>query len=78
MDHHVADIERLRAHLGIGRWAVVGYSWGSVLALAYAERHPERVSAVVVGAVSTGHVAANAIARALVPTLNFELFKDMG
>lgn len=54
LDHHVADIERLREHLGIDRWAVHGYSWGSVLGLAYAERHPDRVTAVVVGAVSTG------------------------
>lgn len=54
MNHHVADLERLRQHLGIDRWAVLGYSWGSVLALTYAERHPERVLGVVVGAVSTG------------------------
>lgn len=54
MAHHVADIERLREHLGIGRWAVFGISWGSVLGLTYAERHPERVTAVVVAAISTG------------------------
>lgn len=41
-DHLVADIERLRRHLGIERWLVYGASWGSTLALAYAERHPER------------------------------------
>ncbi len=39
----VADIERLRVHLGIERWAVFGGSWGSTLALAYAEHHPDRV-----------------------------------
>ncbi len=50
--HHIADIEAVREHLGIERWAVVGYSWGSVLGLAYAERHPERVTGVVLGAVS--------------------------
>ena len=38
----VADIERLRAHLGIDRWVVFGGSWGSTLALAYAETHPRR------------------------------------
>jgi proline iminopeptidase len=38
----VADIERLRDHLGIDRWVVFGGSWGSTLALAYAETHPER------------------------------------
>ncbi len=43
----VADIERLRAHLGIDRWVVFGGSWGSTLALAYAETHPERVRALV-------------------------------
>ena len=38
--HLIADTERLRAHLGIERWAVFGGSWGSTLALAYAEAHP--------------------------------------
>lgn len=40
----IADIERLRTHLGIERWLLVGGSWGSALAAAYAGRHPERVS----------------------------------
>lgn len=39
----VADIEKLREHLGIDAWQVFGGSWGSTLALAYAETHPERV-----------------------------------
>jgi proline iminopeptidase len=43
----VADIERLREHLGIDRWLVFGGSWGSTLALAYAETHPDRVSGLV-------------------------------
>ncbi|MEA3641582.1 MAG: prolyl aminopeptidase [Lamprobacter sp.] len=43
----VEDMERIRAHLGIDRWLVFGGSWGSTLALAYAESHPERVSALV-------------------------------
>ena len=43
----VSDIEALREHLGIERWLVFGGSWGSTLALAYAERHPERVSAMI-------------------------------
>ena len=38
--HLVADIERLREHLGVDRWQVFGGSWGSTLALAYAERIP--------------------------------------
>jgi len=43
----VADVERLRTHLGIERWQVFGGSWGSTLALAYAEAHPERVTELV-------------------------------
>lgn len=43
----VADIERLRRMLGAERWVVFGGSWGSTLALAYAETHPERVRALV-------------------------------
>jgi proline iminopeptidase len=45
--HLVADIERLRQHLGIESWIVFGGSWGSTLALAYAETHAERVRALV-------------------------------
>jgi proline iminopeptidase len=43
----VADIERLRQHLSIERWQVFGGSWGSTLALAYAQAHPERVSELI-------------------------------
>jgi proline iminopeptidase len=43
----VADMERIRVSLGIERWAVFGGSWGSTLALAYAEAHPERVLGLV-------------------------------
>jgi proline iminopeptidase len=43
----VADIELLREHLGIDRWQVFGGSWGSALALAYAETHPDRVTELV-------------------------------
>jgi proline iminopeptidase len=43
----VADIERLREHLGIERWQVFGGSWGSTLALAYAEAHPGCVTELV-------------------------------
>jgi proline iminopeptidase len=45
--HLIADMERLREHLGIERWLLYGGSWGSTLILAYAERHPERVSQIV-------------------------------
>jgi proline iminopeptidase len=43
----VADMERIREHLGIDRWVVFGGSWGSTLALAYAQAHPDRVRAIV-------------------------------
>ena len=43
----VSDIEKLREHLGIESWQVFGGSWGSTLALAYAQRHPERVRQLV-------------------------------
>jgi proline iminopeptidase len=45
--HLVADMERLRLFLGIERWAVFGGSWGSTLALAYAEEHPQRCSGLI-------------------------------
>ncbi|AER57258.1 proline iminopeptidase [Pseudoxanthomonas spadix BD-a59] len=45
--HLVADIETLRAHLGIHAWQVFGGSWGSTLALAYAQTHPRRVTELV-------------------------------
>src|SRR5882724_3715986 len=45
--HLVDDIERLREHLGIARWLVFGGSWGSTLALAYAQSHPQRVTELV-------------------------------
>jgi proline iminopeptidase len=45
--HLVADLERLRESLGIERWAVFGGSWGSTLALAYAQAHPDRVLGLV-------------------------------
>ena len=47
-------MERLRSHLGIDRWVVVGGSWGVTLALVYAQRHPERVLGMVLAAVTSG------------------------
>ncbi|WP_213816931.1 prolyl aminopeptidase [Glaciihabitans sp. dw_435] len=52
--HLVGDIEKLRVHLGIDAWQVFGGSWGSTLALAYAETHPDRVTELVVRGVFTG------------------------
>lgn len=51
--HLIADIERLREHLGVERWLVQGGSWGATLALVYAQRHPERVSEIVLMAVTS-------------------------
>jgi proline iminopeptidase len=45
--HLVADVDALRAHLGVEKWQVFGGSWGSTLALAYAETHPDRVTELV-------------------------------
>ena len=52
-DHLVADMERLREHLGIERWLVTGGSWGTTLGLVYAERYPHRVSEIMLSAIST-------------------------
>lgn len=51
--HLVDDIERLRGLMGVERWLVFGGSWGSTLALAYAEAHPERASALVLRGIYT-------------------------
>ena len=51
--HLIADLEQLREHLGIDRWLLYGGSWGSTLILAYAERHPERVSEIIIPSVTT-------------------------
>ncbi|GII78129.1 proline iminopeptidase [Sphaerisporangium rufum] len=53
-DHLIADMERLREHLGIDRWQLAGVSWGSTLSLAYAQRHPERVTEMILFAVTAG------------------------
>ncbi len=50
----IADIEALREHLRIERWLVLGGSWGSTLALAYAEAHTERVTEMILFGVTTG------------------------
>ena len=52
--HLVGDIETLRRHLGIDKWLLFGGSWGSTLALAYAQAHPARVSGCVLRGVFLG------------------------
>ncbi len=49
----VADLERIREHLGIDKWLVFGGSWGSTLAMLYAQKHPEHVSELVLRGVFT-------------------------
>jgi proline iminopeptidase len=51
--HLIADLERLRCHLGIDNWVVFGGSWGSTLALIYAEQHPDRVKALILRGIFT-------------------------
>jgi proline iminopeptidase len=56
-EHLISDMEVLRVHLGIDRWLVSGGSWGCTLALAYAERHPHRVTQMVLTSVTTSRRA---------------------
>ncbi len=55
--HLVADMERLRGFMGVEKWLVFGGSWGSALALAYAETHPEHVSELVLRGIFTAREA---------------------
>jgi proline iminopeptidase len=50
----IADVELLRQHLDVDRWLALGGSWGSTLALAYAETHPHRVTEMILFGVTTG------------------------
>lgn len=52
----LADIERLREHLGLARWALVGGSWGALVALAWARRWPQRVDGLLLRSPFTGTV----------------------
>lgn len=51
--HLIRDLESLRTHLHIDRWVMLGASWGSTLALAYAQTHPQRVAGLVLAGVTT-------------------------
>lgn len=48
----IADIEKLREHLGINDWLIYGASWGTTLAMAYAQAHPRKVTAMVLAAIT--------------------------
>ncbi|MFC0541154.1 prolyl aminopeptidase [Kutzneria chonburiensis] len=58
-EHLIADMERLREHLGVDKWLLYGGSWGSTLILAYARRHPERVSEIILVSVTLSTAAEN-------------------
>jgi proline iminopeptidase len=65
-EHLLGDLERLRTHLGIDRWLLFGGSWGSVLGITYALRHPERVSEVVMMGLATDrHAEVEMLIRGL-------------
>jgi proline iminopeptidase len=77
--HLIADMERLRADLGIERWQLWGGSWGTTLALAYAEAHPERVTAMILASVvgtSRAEVAWVTRAMGRVFPRQWEQFRD--
>ena len=62
----IRDCEQLRAHLGIEKWMVWGGSWGSTLALAYAEANPDRVTEMIlVNVVTTTHFETEWVTRAM-------------
>lgn len=75
--HLVADLETIREALGVARWLVVGGSWGATLALAYAERHPERVTGLVLRAAFLGTRAElDAAFGATLPRFYPALYQD--
>ena len=77
--HLIADMEKLREHLGIERWLVLGHSWGATLGLAYAEAHPERTSALVlIGVTMTRQREIDWLYRDLAPLFPAEwaAFRD--
>ena len=70
----VADIEKLREHLGIEKWLVFGGSWGSTLSLFYSETHPKRVTGMILRGIFLGRpaelsslFAADSVAARLFP-----------
>jgi proline iminopeptidase len=67
-EHLLGDIDLLRLHLNVERWVMLGHSWGTTLALAYVERHPELVAALVlVGVTMTRRSEIDWLYRGLAP-----------
>ena len=80
-EHLLSDIEILRRHLGIDRWLLFGGSWGSTLALAYAERYPQRVTEIVlVGVTTTRRSEIEWLYRGVAPMFpeEWERFREGG
>jgi proline iminopeptidase len=77
--HLVSDLERLREALGVDRWHVFGGSWGSTLALAYAETHPARVRSLVLRGIFLGrpHEVRWLYAPGLLSQLHPEAWEDL-
>ncbi|HTJ57404.1 MAG TPA: alpha/beta fold hydrolase [Devosiaceae bacterium] len=66
--HLLDDLEILRRHLTVEKWVMLGHSWGTTLALAYAERHPERVAGLVcIGVTTTRRSEIDWLYRDLAP-----------
>jgi proline iminopeptidase len=77
--HLIADIELLRERLGVDRWLVWGGSWGTTLALAYAEEHPARVSEMILASVvTTSHEEVEWVTRSMARVFprQWEAFRD--
>ncbi len=77
--HLVSDIERLRRHVGVERWLVWGGSWGTTLALAYAQAHPSHVTEMILASVvTTSHAEVDWVTRAMgrVFPQQWEQFRD--
>ena len=68
--HFVAELDSLRASLGVARWDVLGHSWGSILAVEYYRAHPDRVRALVLASPVLDIPAFEEHARSLVSTLS--------
>jgi len=68
--HFVAELDSLRAALGVPRWDILGHSWGSILAVEYYRAHPDRVRALVLASPVLDIPAFEQRARSLVSTLS--------
>lgn len=81
IENLVSDIEKIRTHLGIETWSVGGGSWGSSLAMLYAEKHPERVEHLILRGVffatpaGAAHIAEENGAQPMIDGL-FESYRD--